>query len=199
MHMADALVSPAVGSVFWAAGAYLTLKSSAALKKSDDRGMTALMGVLAAFVFASQSGHIGGGLLLAILLGPERAFLCMVSILAVQALFFADGGLLALGCNIFNMGFFPCFIAYPFIYKKISDRLEGTKGIFWGAVIASIAGLLMGAFFVVVQTVFSGITSLPADIFLLLMLPIHFAIGAVEGFATAMVIIYVYSKMPEVL
>jgi len=210
MHMADALVSPAVGSVFWAAGAYLTLKSSAALKKSDDRGMTALMGVLAAFVFASQminfsipgtgsSGHIGGGLLLAILLGPERAFLSMVSILAVQALFFADGGLLALGCNIFNMGFFPCFIAYPFIYKKISDRLEGTKGIFWGAVIASIASLLMGAFFVVVQTVFSGITSLPADIFLLLMLPIHFAIGAVEGFATAMVIIYVYSKMPEVL
>lgn len=210
VHMADALVSPAVGSVFWAAGAYLILKSSSALKKNDDRGKTALMGVLAAFVFASQminfsipgtgsSGHIGGGLLLAILLGPERAFVSMVSILAVQAIFFADGGLLALGCNIFNMGFFPCFIAYPFIYKKITDRIDGTKGIFWGSVTASIAGLLMGAFFVVLQTVFSGITSLPADIFLLLMLPIHFAIGAAEGFATAMVIIYVYSKMPEVL
>ncbi len=208
--MADALISPAVGSIFWAAGAYLTAKSSAVLKKSDDRSSTALMGVLAAFVFASQminfsipgtgsSGHIGGGLLLAILLGPERAFLSMVSILAVQALFFADGGLLALGCNIFNMGFFPCFIAYPFVYKKISEKIQGTKGIFWGAVTASTAGLLMGAFFVVLQTVFSGITSLPADIFLLLMLPIHFAIGAVEGFATAMVIIYVYSKMPEVL
>lgn len=210
MHMADALISPAVGSIFWAAGAYLTAKSSAVLKKKDDKGRTALMGVLAAFVFASQminfsipgtgsSGHIGGGLLLAILLGPERAFLSMVSILAVQALFFADGGLLALGCNIFNMGFFPCFIAYPFVYKKISEKIEGTKGIFWGAVSASIAGLLMGAFFVVLQTVFSGITSLPADIFLLLMLPIHFAIGAAEGFATALVVIYVYSKMPEVL
>lgn len=210
MHMADALISPAVGSIFWAAGAYLTAKSSAVLKKSDDRSSTALMGVLAAFVFASQminfsipgtgsSGHIGGGLLLAILLGPERAFLSMVSILAVQALFFADGGLLALGCNIFNMGFFPCFIAYPFVYKKISEKIQGTKGIFWGAVTASTAGLLMGAFFVVLQTVFSGITSLPADIFLLLMLPIHFAIGAAEGFATAMVIIYVYSKMPEIL
>ena len=208
--MADALISPAVGSIFWAAGAYLTAKSSAVLKKKDDKGRTALMGVLAAFVFASQminfsipgtgsSGHIGGGLLLAILLGPERAFLSMVSILAVQALFFADGGLLALGCNIFNMGFFPCFIAYPFVYKKISEKIEGTKGIFWGAVSASIAGLLMGAFFVVLQTVFSGITSLPADIFLLLMLPIHFAIGAAEGFATALVVIYVYSKMPEVL
>ena len=201
--MADALISPAVGSIFWAAGAYLTAKSSAVLKKSDDRSSTALMGVLAAFVFASQminfsipgtgsSGHIGGGLLLAILLGPERAFLSMVSILAVQALFFADGGLLAFVCNIFNIGFFPCFIAYPFVYKKISEKIQGTKGIFWGAVTASTAGLLMGAFFVVLQTVFSGITSLPADIFLLLMLPIHFAIGAAEGFATAMVIIYVY-------
>ena len=208
--MADALISPAVGSIFWAAAAYMTAKSSAVLKKSDDTGKTALMGVLAAFVFASQminfsipgtgsSGHIGGGLLLAILLGPERAFLSMVSILAVQSLFFADGGLLALGCNIFNMGFFPCFIAYPFVYKKISEKVEGTKGIFWGAVTASTAGLLMGAFFVVLQTSLSGITSLPADIFLLLMLPIHFAIGAAEGFATAMVIIYVYSKMPEIL
>lgn len=210
MHMADALISPAVGTAFWIAGAYLTAKSSAALKKSDDTGKTALMGVLAAFVFASQminfsipgtgsSGHIGGGLLLSILLGPERAFLSMVSILAVQALFFADGGLLALGCNIFNMGFFPCFIAYPFIYKRISDKIEGSKGIFWGAVTASIAGLLMGAFFVVLQTSISGITSLPVDIFMLLMLPVHFAIGAVEGVATAMVVIYVYSKMPEIM
>jgi cobalt/nickel transport system permease protein len=210
MHMADALISPVVGGVFWAASTYLTAKSSTALKKDEENGKTALMGVLAAFVFASQminfsipgtgsSGHIGGGLLLAVLLGPERAFLSMVSILAVQAVLFADGGLLALGCNIFNMGFFPCFIAYPLIYKKITKRVEGTKGIFWGAVTASVAGLLMGAFFVVVQTVLSGITSLPVGIFMLLMIPIHFAIGAVEGFATAIVLIYVYSKMPEVL
>jgi cobalt/nickel transport system permease protein len=123
----------------------------------------------------------------------------MVSILAVQAFFFADGGLLALGCNSFNMGFFPCFIAYPFIYIKLSERIDGTKGIFWGAVIASIAGLIMGAFFVVLQTAFSGITSLPLNMFMLLMLLIHFAIGAVEGFATAMAVIYVYSKMPGVL
>ena len=89
-----------------------------------------LMGVLGAFIFAAQmlnftipatgsSGHLGGGMILAILLGPYAAFLVMASVLTVQALFFADGGLLALGCNIFNLGFFPCFIAYPFIYKKI--------------------------------------------------------------------------------
>ena len=210
MHMADALVSPAVGGVFWAVSAYLTVKSSASIQRDDDMRKTGLMGVLAAFVFASQminfsipgtgsSGHIGGGLLLAILLGPERAFLSMVSILTVQALFFADGGLLALGCNIFNMGFFPCFIAYPYIYKKITDKAEGPGGILAGAVAASVAGLLMGAFFVVLQTSLSGITSLPVKVFLMLMLPIHFAIGAVEGFATAMVITYVHSRMPEAL
>ena len=57
--------------------------------------------------------------MLAILLGPEAAFLVMASVLTVQALFFADGGLLALGANIFNLGFFPAFVAYPFIYRPI--------------------------------------------------------------------------------
>ena len=196
MHMADALVSPAVGGLFWAASAFLTAKSSAAAKNDNMSRGTALMGVLAAFVFASQminfsipgtgsSGHIGGGLLLAILLGPERAFLSMVSILTVQALFFADGGLLALGCNIFNMGFFPCFIAYPHIYKRITERVDGPKGIMSGAISASVAGLLMGAFFVVLQTTLSRITALPVGVFMMMMLPVHFAIGAVEGFAAA--------------
>lgn len=209
MHMADALVSPAVGGLFWIASGYLTAKSSVVLKKRGETGDTALMGVLAAFVFASQminfaipgtgsSGHIAGGLLLAILLGPERAFLSMVSILAVQALFFADGGLLAMGCNIFNMAFFSCFVAYPLIYKKITAKAEGDRGVFWGVVTASTAGLLMGAFFVVLQTTLSGITSLPFGSFMLLMLPIHFAIGVVEGIATALVVIYVRARMPEV-
>ncbi len=77
--------------------------------------MIPLMGVLGAFIFAAQminftipgtgsSGHLGGGMILAILLGPHAAFLVMASVLTVQALFFADGGLLALGCNIWNLG-----------------------------------------------------------------------------------------------
>lgn len=210
MHMADALISPSVGAAFWAASAYLTAKSSVKLKNSDDGEKTALMGVLSAFVFASQminfsipgtgsSGHIGGGLLLAIFLGPERAFLSIVSILAVQALFFADGGLLALGCNIFNMGFFPCFIAYPFIYKKITDKIEGKKGIFWGAVIAAAVGLEFGAFFVVLETIMSGVTSLPINLFMLFMLPVHLAIGLVEGIGTGLIVTYIYVNMPDAL
>ena len=82
------------------------------------------MGVLGAFVFAAQminftipgtgsSGHLGGGLLLAMLLGPARGFLTIASVLVIQAFFFADGGLLALGTNIFNLGVFPCFLGLP--------------------------------------------------------------------------------------
>ena len=89
------------------------------------------MGVPGAFIFAAQminftipatgsSGHLGGGMILAILLGPYAAFLMIASAITVQSFFFADGGLLALGCNIINLGGFPCFIAYPLIYKKLA-------------------------------------------------------------------------------
>ena len=110
MHMADALLSPAVGGTMWAASALSIAYSSKKLRSEADDRKVPLMGVLGAFVFAAQminftipatgsSGHLGGGLLLAILLGPHAAFLTIASVLVVQALFFADGGLLALGCK----------------------------------------------------------------------------------------------------
>ena len=210
MHMADALISPAVGGTMWAASGYLTAVCAKRIHERGNSSDTALMGVLSAFVFASQminfaipgtgsSGHIGGGLLLAVFLGPEQAFISMISILAVQALFFADGGLLALGCNIFNMGFFPCFIAYPLIYKKITNILPGKKGVFWGSLVSVAAGLEMGAFAVVVQTLASGIATLPFGTFTLFMMPIHLAIGIAEGFATALVIVFIHTNAPEAI
>lgn len=169
-----------------------------------------LMGVMGAFVFAAQminfaipgtgsSGHLGGGLLLAILLGPYAAFLTMASILAVQALFFADGGLLALGCNIFNLGFFPCFIAYPLFYRPLACHNSSQGRFFLGAVMAAILGLQLGAFGVVLETLFSGITALPFTAFVLLTQPIHLAIGIVEGFITAAVIWFIRREAPDIL
>src|SRR5512134_4118717 len=138
MHMADALLSPAVGGTLWAASAGAIAYCSSKVRKELDDRKVPLMGVLGAFLFAAQmvnfsipgtgsSGHIGGGLLLAILLGPHAAILTIASVLFIQALFFADGGLLALGCNIFNLGIFPAFIAYPFIYKPIAGSAP-TRG-----------------------------------------------------------------------
>jgi len=210
MHMADALLSPAVGGAMWvASAATITYCSKKVRTEMDDRKIP-LMGVLGAFIFAAQminftipatgsSGHLGGALILSILLGPYAAFLTIASVLVVQALFFADGGLLALGCNIFNLGFFPSFIAYPLIYKKIVGLTPTPAKIAIASMVAAIAGLQLGAFGVVAETVLSGISSLPFSTFAIIMQPIHLAIGVVEGLVTASVISFVYNARPEIL
>ena len=96
MHMADALLSPAVGGTFWAGTIGTIGYASKMLKEHLDDRKIPLMGVLGAFIFASQminftipgtgsSGHLGGGMILAVLLGPHAASLVMASVLAVQA------------------------------------------------------------------------------------------------------------------
>ena len=210
MHMADALISPVVGGTMWVATAGVAAYSIKKIQKDLDEKKIPLMGVVAAFVFAAQminftipgtgsSGHIGGGLLLAILLGPYAGFLAMASILTIQALFYADGGLQALGCNIFNLGFFTCFIAYPLIYKPIIARGYNLKRIVAASLFAAIAGLQLGAFSVVLQTLFSGKTELPFGTFVLLMQPIHLAIGLVEGLIIAAVVSFIWKERPEIL
>ena len=209
MHMADALLSPAVGTTLWVASA-ATLGWCAQRLRNDPRDhLVPLMGVLGAFVFAAQminfaipgtgaSGHIGGGLLLAILLGGPAAFVVITSVLTVQALLFADGGLLALGANIFNLGVLPCLIAYPLIYRPLARSATG-KGLTAVTVLAAVIGLQGGALGVVVQTHLSGISSLPLEPFLLLMQPIHLAIGLVEGFATASIIAFIRTARPDLV
>ena len=210
MHMADALVSPAVGGVMWAATAaasYYSVKSST--RSLVEQGAP-LMGVLGAFVFAAQminfaipgtgsSGHLGGGMLLSVLLGSRAAFLCLASILAIQALLFADGGLLAYGCNVFNLAFFPCFIAYPLIYKPLIGENPSRFRLGWVVTLSAVFGLQLGAMGVVLQTVFSGISVLPFAAFLWFMLPIHLAIGLVEGAVTAAVLWFIQKEAPEMV
>jgi cobalt/nickel transport system permease protein len=210
MHMADALISPAVGGTMWAASAGLIGYCSKKVKNDLNDARIPLMGVVGAFIFAAQminftipgtgsSGHLGGGMILAILLGPHAGFLTMASVLIVQALFFADGGLMALGCNIFNLGFFPCFIAYPLIFKYVADTKLSKRRLFAAATIAAIVGLQLGSFSVVLQTLFSGVTELPFDTFVLLMQPIHLAIGFVEGLATSAVVLFVWKARPQII
>ncbi|MFA7269181.1 MAG: energy-coupling factor ABC transporter permease [Sterolibacterium sp.] len=211
MHMADALISPTVGVTLWAASTATLAWCSRRIRQGDEERLIPLMGVLGAFVFAVQminftipatgsSGHIGGGLLLSILLGPHAACVVIASILTVQALFFADGGLLALGANIFNLGVFPCFAGYLLVYRPLlgADRLASSqRRITIVATLAAVVGSQLGAFAVVLETMFSGISNLPISTFLLLMQPIHLAIGLVEGLATAIVILFVRRARPD--
>jgi cobalt/nickel transport system permease protein len=211
MHMSDALLSVAVGATMNVVSTGALGYSVSKVKKYDyEENKIPMMGVMGAFIFAAQminftipvtgsSGHIGGGILLAALLGPFPAVITLSCVLLIQCLFFADGGLLALGCNIFNIAILPCLVAYPLIYKNIIRRKLTPGRITLAAIAAVVAGLQLGAFGVVLQTVLSGVTELPFRAFVIVMQPIHLAIGIVEGIVTAAVLCYVYHNRKNIL
>lgn len=212
MHMNDAMLSPAVGIAMTAASAGAIGFSIKKVSKSEfDEKKIPMMAVMGAFIFAGQmldftipgtgaSGHIGGGIMLAAVLGPFHALLTMASVLLIQCLFFADGGLLAYGSNVFNLGVFTCLLAYQFIYKPIVNKWgSGKKTITLASVASVVIGLQAGAFGVVLVTSLSGITALPFGLFAALMQPIHLAIGFAEGIITAAVLCFIHSIRPEVL
>jgi cobalt/nickel transport system permease protein len=211
MHMADALLSPARGLAMNALSVAAIGASVAKVEKDElSEKKIPIMGVAGAMIFAMQmvnftipatgsSGHIGGGILLAGLLGGVPAFLSIAAVLIIQCLFFADGGLLALGCNIFNMGLIPCLVIYPLIFKPLLKNGIGYKRLSLASVISVVIGLELGAFCVVLQTLASGITELPFSTFLALMLPIHLVIGLAEGFVTAVVLCFVYKMSPDII
>ena len=217
MHMADALLAPAVAATMYVASGTAAGFSIHKLKKDDEPQKLPVMAVTAALVFAGQminytipgtgsSGHMCGGMLLSALLGPQAGFLSMIVILAIQCLFFADGGLMALGANIWNMAFYGCFVGYYLIWRPImrSHWFGEGKGaqrarIIAASVIGCIVTLQLGAFSVVLETSLSGITELPFGAFVALMQPIHLAIGLIEGLITAAVLVFVFESRPELL
>lgn len=218
MHMADALLAPAVAATMYVASGTAAGVSVHKLRKDDEERKLPTMAVTSALVFAGQminytipgtgsSGHMCGGMLLSALLGPYAGFLSMIVILTVQCLFFADGGLMALGANIWNMAFYGCFVGYFLIWRPIvnSNWFGGeTKSaqrlrIIVASIIGCVVTLQLGAFSVVLETTLSGITELPFSAFVALMQPIHLAIGLVEGLVTAAVLVFVYESRPELL
>jgi cobalt/nickel transport system permease protein len=217
MHMTDSLLSPAVGGVMGVAALGLiswtcvrVRKQTESYSKSQEHRRIGFAGVMGAFAFAAQminfaipgtgsSGHLAGGLLLAALLGPHLGFLAMAAILSLQAFLFADGGLLALGCNIFNLGFFASFIALPLVFAPIRGKSPSRIRTFLATITASILALQLGAFSVVLQTSLSNVSELPFHAFAALMQPIHLAIGIVEGFVTSGLILFLEANAPELL
>lgn len=246
--MSDALLSAPVAIVGEVIAASLIVIASTKIRKSEKNINPALMGVMGAFIFAAQminftipgtgsSGHIVGGILLSCLLGAWPAFLTLSSVLIIQSLLFADGGILAMGWNIINMAASSCLIAYPLIMKPFlekfknkqelsyynnsdrnnlsdsngdkndlnnnQDNKEKKKLPVWGFILITILscliGLEIGAFGVTIETLISGITSLPFDKFLAFMLSIHFFIGIGEGLATSAILVFILKYKPELI
>ena len=225
MHMADALLAPAVAATMYvasgtAAGVSIhKLRKEEKVRIEDTSKRLPTMAVTAALVFAGQminytipgtgsSGHLCGGMMLSAILGPYAGFLSMISVLVIQCLFFADGGLMALGANVWNMAFYGCFVGYFCIYRPImKSSLFASKGkdaanrikLVLASILGCVVTLQLGAGSVAVETTLSGITELPFGTFLGLMLPIHLAIGLVEGLITSAVLLFMYEARPELL
>ena len=214
MHMSDAMLSPGVAiAADIAAGALLVIAGSK-LKNSKRENLVPLMGVTGAFIFAAQmvnfaipgtgsSGHIVGGVLLAALLGPWAGFLTLASVLIIQCLIFADGGLMAIGCNILNMGAMTALVAYPLIFRPLlrfnTVKRPSNLKIFGVSILTCVIGLELGAVMVSLETLASGITAIPAGKFFMLMTAIHLAIGIGEGLATGTVIVFINKTRPSLL
>ena len=122
----------------------------------------------------------------------------MIGVLLIQCLLFADGGLMALGANVWNMAFYGCFVG-ALIWRAFTRKGLGRGKIIAASLVGCIVSLQLGALSVSVETLASGITALPFGAFLLAMQPIHLAIGAVEGCITAAVLVFLYEARPSLL
>lgn len=210
--MADALISTpvALGAGVLATALLGVAGYQVNKEKGIDSKIVPLMGVLGAFVFAAQminftipgtgsSGHIIGGILLAAFLGPWAGFLTLSSVLIIQCLIFADGGLLALGCNVINMAGMSTLVAYPLIFRPLTKNKKSSVRLMMASLLSCIIGIELGACAVTMETELSGVTALPVQSFLALMTGIHLLIGVGEGLATGAVIAFVVKSRPDIL
>ena len=209
MHMADALLAPGVAGIMYACSTAAAGHSIQKLDKDKEDQLVPVMGVMGAFVFAAQminftipgtgsSGHLCGGMLLTAVVGPYAAFLTMIGVLLIQCLLFADGGLMALGANVWNMAFYGCFVGALIWRAFMRKGITRTK-IIAASLLGCVLTLQLGAFSVTLETLASGITELPFTAFLAVMQPIHLAIGLVEGAVTAAVLVFLQEARPSLL
>ena len=165
-----------------------------------------LVGLTAAFIFVAQmlnfpiaggtSGHLIGATLAMVLLGPNAAIIVMSSVIIIQAVIFADGGLLALGANIFNMAIIAPVSSYV-IYKTLRRFLRDTRGQLISASVASWGAVVIASIFCAGELTWSGTAAW--NIVLPAMAGIHAVIGVVEGLITMLVLSAIAKTRPELL
>jgi cobalt/nickel transport system permease protein len=163
-----------------------------------------LMGIMAAFIFAAQminfpvaggtSGHLLGGALAGITLGPWAGMLVMTAVIAVQGLLFQDGGLLVMGANILNMGLLTVAVGYGF-YRSVLGRTTGTKLAVAG--VAAWLSVMAGALATSLELWLSGTANL--NIVVPAMLTIHALIGLGEALITVAALSFIFRMRPDLL
>ena len=207
MHIPDGYLSLATSAAAYAASggaiAYAARRANAELGERQ----VPLVGVSAAFIFAAQmlnftvvagtSGHLLGGALAAILLGPWTGMLVMTSVLAVQALVFQDGGLLALGANALNMAVVGVLVGYA-VYQGLSRVLgRGRLGTWASGAAAGWLSVVVASLLAAVELAASGAAAWGAVV--PLMVGTHALIGIGEGLITVGVLGFLSLARPDLL
>jgi cobalt/nickel transport system permease protein len=192
LHAPDGFISVPVALVMWAATLVVLAVAVRKTNETLDERAIPLMGVMAAFIFAAQmfnfqvvggtSGHLLGGVLAAVLLGPWTGTLVMTCVIGVQALIYQDGGLVVLGANIFNMGVVGTLGGF-WIYRLLCRLLGGEdRARIPAAGIAAWVAVVVGAAATALELALSGTTVL--EIALPTMVGIHALIGVGEALIT---------------
>ena len=204
LHIPDGFLTLVVSLVCWAITALTLSVAISRTNKALGEKQVPLMGVMAAFIFAAQminfpvaggtSGHLLGGALAAIMLGPWAAMLVMTAVIAVQALLFQDGGLLVMGANILNMGLITCIIGYG-LYRSVSGGSRILKLSVAG--IAAWLSVMAGALFTSLQLWLSGTSQL--QVVIPAMLFVHALIGLGEAVVTVAALSFVLQARPDLL
>ena len=207
LHAPDGFFSTPVAAAFWV---ITVVVLGISLRKAGDQldeKAVPLMGVMAAFIFAAQmfnfqipggtSGHLLGGVLAAVLLGPYAGTIVMACVISVQSLVFQDGGLVALGANIFNMGIIGTFGGY-YVYRSLAAALGGERTMRLPP--AAVAGRLSAAVASVLtafELAASDTTSLGAA--LVAMVGWHVLIGVGEALITVGALSFIAASRSDLL
>lgn len=204
LHIPDGFLSLIVSLICWAITAVVLAMAVSRSNKAIGEKQVPLMGIMAAFIFAAQmlnfpvaggtSGHLLGGALAAITLGPWAGMLVMTAVIAVQALLFQDGGLLVMGANILNMGLVTAAIGYG-LYRGVSNSSRGTKLAVAG--VAAWISVMAGALFTALQLWLSGTSQL--QVVIPAMLGVHALIGVGEAAITVAALAFILQTRPDLL
>ena len=204
MHIPDGFLSLLISAFCWLITIALDGVAISRTNKTLGERQVPLMGIMAAFIFAAQminfpvaggtSGHLLGGALAAIALGPWAAMLVMTSVIAVQGLLFQDGGLTVMGANILNMGLLTTIVGYGF-YRAVLGRSQGVKLVTAG--VAAWLSVMTGALLTSLELWLSGTAKL--NIVIPAMLGVHALIGIGEALITVAALAFIFRTRPDIL
>ncbi|MFX0141905.1 MAG: energy-coupling factor ABC transporter permease [Candidatus Hodarchaeota archaeon] len=211
MHIPDGILAPWLWIAFLVVTLIILAICFYKLEKELDEEFVPYIGVLAAFIFAAQfvnfpvpvpggtSGHLVGGTLIAAILGPWAAPIIMILVLLIQAIM-GDGGITAIGVNLFNMGIIGGMFGYVLIVlfvKILGRKLDTRKNLIISTAIASFITIVVAALMVPIELQLSGVVSW--EVSLPPMLIYHSIIGIGEAAITAAVVAYITKAKPELI